>query len=128
MPKHPDEDDPKHAEPLPILYDEDEDDGEPEAEFDEEQIGDEPRTILITGACGNIGRKLRAAWEDVYDLVLIDIAAGPDDPDVTVGRPLRVRRGVDDPVPRRRHGGPPGRDAQPSIDLGGAGRAQHGCR
>jgi nucleoside-diphosphate-sugar epimerase len=84
MTKHPDEDDPKHAEPLPILYDDGEDDGEPEAEFDEEQIGDEPRTILITGACGNIGRKLRAAWEDVYDLVLIDIAAGPDDPEVTV--------------------------------------------
>jgi nucleoside-diphosphate-sugar epimerase len=45
-------------------------------------IEDEPRTVLITGACGNIGRKLRAAWADAYDLVLIDAAASPDDPDV----------------------------------------------
>ena len=84
MPKHPDEDDTKHTEPLPILYDDDEDEGEDEEDvhFEEDEIGDEPRTILITGACGNIGRKLRAAWEDVYDLVLIDITAGPDDPDV----------------------------------------------
>ena len=28
--------------------------------------------VLITGACGNLGRKLRAAWTDVYDLILID--------------------------------------------------------
>ena len=35
-------------------------------------IEGEPRTVLITGACGNIGRKLRTAWADVYDLVLID--------------------------------------------------------
>lgn len=47
-----------------------------------EAIEDEPRTVLITGALGNIGRKLRAAWTDVYDLVLIDRAADPDDPDV----------------------------------------------
>ncbi|HEX8204224.1 MAG TPA: NAD(P)-dependent oxidoreductase, partial [Isosphaeraceae bacterium] len=46
-----------------------------------EDLEDEPRTVLITGACGNIGRKLRAAWADVYDLVPIDSAAGPDDPD-----------------------------------------------
>ena len=37
-------------------------------------IEEEPRTVLITGACGNIGRKLRMAWADVYDLVLIDKA------------------------------------------------------
>ena len=37
-----------------------------------ESIEEEPRTVLITGACGNIGRKLRSAWADVYDLVLID--------------------------------------------------------
>jgi nucleoside-diphosphate-sugar epimerase len=47
-----------------------------------EAIEGEPRTVLITGACGNIGRKLRAGWADVYDLVLIDRAATADDPDV----------------------------------------------
>jgi NAD+ dependent glucose-6-phosphate dehydrogenase len=88
MPAHPDEDEPRLPGHLPILYD-DEDleegsDSESEAELDEEDIGDEPRTILITGASGNIGRKLRAAWEDVYDLVLVDAAASPDDPDVVV--------------------------------------------
>ena len=80
----PDHEDQRHSEPLPILYDDDEEDDDPEAddEQDEEEIGDEPRTILITGASGNIGRKLRAAWDDVYDLVLIDVEADPDDPDV----------------------------------------------
>ena len=68
-------------EPLPILYDDDEEGVEPGPE--EEEIGDEPRSILITGACGNIGRKLREAWEEVYDLVLVDLAAGSaDDEDV----------------------------------------------
>ena len=38
--------------------------------------------MLITGACGNIGRKLRAAWEDVYDLILLDANPGEDDHDV----------------------------------------------
>ena len=47
-------------------------------------IEEEPRTVLITGACGNIGRKLRAAWADVYDLVLIDKIADDDDPEVIV--------------------------------------------
>src|SRR6266700_1122784 len=28
------------------------------------------RTVLITGASGNIGRKLRDAWRETYDLVL----------------------------------------------------------
>jgi nucleoside-diphosphate-sugar epimerase len=84
MPNHPDEDDAKHSEHLPILQDdEDLDDEDPAPGFDEELIGDEPRTILITGACGNIGRKLRAAWEEVYDLVLIDIALGPEDDEVS---------------------------------------------
>jgi nucleoside-diphosphate-sugar epimerase len=79
----PDPEDPRHSEPLPILYDdEDDDESEAEEDLDEEEVGDEPRTILITGASGNIGRKLRAAWEDVYDLVLIDLAADPDDPEV----------------------------------------------
>jgi NAD+ dependent glucose-6-phosphate dehydrogenase len=85
MPDHPDEDDTRHSEPLPILYDDDDDDEDDDEEeglgIEEEPIGDEPRTVLITGACGNIGRKLRAAWDDRYDLVLIDIA-GADDPDV----------------------------------------------
>ena len=37
---------------------------------------------MITGACGNIGRKLRSAWADVYDLFLIDRVADEDDPDI----------------------------------------------
>ncbi len=63
------------AEGLPIL--DDDEDGLAEADPD-----DGPRTILITGANGNIGRKLRVAWEDVYDLVLVDLAEDPDDEDV----------------------------------------------
>ena len=59
-------------------FEDDDDDGE----FDDDDPADGPRTVLITGACGNIGRKLRAAWQDLYDLVLIDVAAEPDDPDV----------------------------------------------
>ena len=51
-----------------------------EAEF--ESVDDGPRTVLITGACGNIGRKLRAAWADSYDLILLDSAAGPEEPEV----------------------------------------------
>jgi NAD+ dependent glucose-6-phosphate dehydrogenase len=50
----------------------------------DENLADEPRTVLITGACGNIGRKLRAAWDDVYDLVLIDQKPDPDDPNLIV--------------------------------------------
>lgn len=44
--------------------------------------GDSIRTILITGANGNIASKLRDAWEGVYDLILIDAQADPDDPDL----------------------------------------------
>ena len=44
----------------------------PILEAGEEPIDDVPRTVLITGASGNLGRKLRAAWDQVYDLVLID--------------------------------------------------------
>jgi nucleoside-diphosphate-sugar epimerase len=80
MPDHPLEDDERDPESLPILY-EDEDVDE-EMDLGEESMGDEPRTILITGASGNIGRKLRAAWEDVYDLVLLDINADPAEPEV----------------------------------------------
>ena len=53
------------------------DDLETEDESLLESIEEEPRTVLITGACGNIGRKLRSAWADVYDLVLIDRVADP---------------------------------------------------
>lgn len=79
---------------LPIVDPEEEDDiddfddEDDEPELDEEalseSIEEETRTVLITGACGNIGRKLRAAWTDVYDLVLIDRSADEDDPDVIV--------------------------------------------
>jgi NAD(P)-dependent dehydrogenase (short-subunit alcohol dehydrogenase family) len=47
-----------------------------------DSIEEEPRTVLITGACGNIGRKLRRAWANVYDLVLIDRLDDPDDPEI----------------------------------------------
>jgi NAD+ dependent glucose-6-phosphate dehydrogenase len=66
--------------------DEDEEEDEEGVIVDEEllsqEIDEEPRTVLITGACGNIGRKLRAAWTDVYDLVLIDKEARDDDPEI----------------------------------------------
>lgn len=55
---------------LPILAD------------DEADLNDPPRTVLITGAAGTIGRKLRAAWGGVYDLILVDQRADPDDPDL----------------------------------------------
>ena len=54
---------------------------DPEEE-DDEGFEDEPRTVLITGACGNLGTKLRVAWADLYDLVLLDAAAPPHDPEV----------------------------------------------
>jgi NAD+ dependent glucose-6-phosphate dehydrogenase len=85
MANHPDDDETRHSDPLPILYEDedvDEAEGEDEPGLDEESIGDEPRTVLITGACGNIGRKLRAAWEEVYDLVLIDINPPTEDAEV----------------------------------------------
>jgi nucleoside-diphosphate-sugar epimerase len=60
----------------------DENETEDEDESLDEEIEEEPRTVLITGACGNIGRKLRAAWADVYDLVLVDKNPSDDEPDV----------------------------------------------
>lgn len=54
---------------------------DPEEEGDE-AFEDEPRTVLITGACGNLGMKLRVAWADLYDLVLLDAVAPPHDPEV----------------------------------------------
>jgi NAD+ dependent glucose-6-phosphate dehydrogenase len=95
-PDEPDEDDtgergagrrPGHlAFDLPIVDPEDGDDDDLDLEDEglAEAIEEEPRTVLITGACGNIGRKLRDAWTDVYDLVLIDKVADDDDPDVIV--------------------------------------------
>lgn len=55
-----------------------EDDAEAEEEEEEEDLEDEVRSVLITGANGNIGRKLREAWGDAYDLVLIDAETGGD--------------------------------------------------
>ncbi len=59
-----------------------EDDLEEEEDYDD--FEDSPRTVLITGANGNLGRKLRAAFADVYDLVLIDRSAAPDDDEMIV--------------------------------------------
>src|SRR6516164_1105531 len=50
----------------------DEDDEDEDDEDEEDDFDDDARVVLITGASGNIGRKLRAAWQDVYDLVLLD--------------------------------------------------------
>jgi nucleoside-diphosphate-sugar epimerase len=55
---------------------------DPEPDEDEAGYEEEPLAVLITGACGNLGMKLRAAWADVYDLVLLDVAASPNDPEV----------------------------------------------
>lgn len=75
---------------LPVIEDAGEDD---EAEGEEEAlietIEEEPRTVLITGASGNIGKKLRAAWVDVYDLVLID-RNPPEDDDEVIEADLEV--------------------------------------
>jgi NAD(P)-dependent dehydrogenase (short-subunit alcohol dehydrogenase family) len=72
---------------LPVIDDVDDDEGdEVESEGEEDglidTIEEEPRTVLITGASGNIGCKLRAAWADIYDLVLIDRNPPEDDDDV----------------------------------------------
>ena len=75
---------------LPIVNGDEEiefDDDPPDDEFDDEgelqdDLDSEPRTVLITGACGNLGRKLRAAWEEDYDLILIDANPPDDDPEV----------------------------------------------
>jgi len=70
---------------LPILDPDDDldaDDLDDDDDLDDLDIGDDSRTVLITGACGNIGRKLRAAWDDEYDLILLDSKFDPDDPEV----------------------------------------------
>ena len=57
---------PAHASDLPIInpnddedFDEDFDDEDPDEEALDLEMDSEPRVVLITGACGNIGRKLR---------------------------------------------------------------------
>ncbi len=54
--------------------------------LDEESDGfaDEPRSVLITGAAGNLGRKLVAAWTNQYDLILVDRTVHPDLPNLIV--------------------------------------------
>jgi len=69
------------ADDLPI-DDDDFDDDDGDDEFDDLDVDDDSRTVLITGAGGNIGRKLRAAWDDVYDLILLDSNFDPLDPEV----------------------------------------------
>lgn len=72
--------------PPPSLHILNQDDLEDEAdpELDGPEPDDSPRTVLITGADGNIGRKLREAWDGVYDLVLLDRAAPPGDDEIIV--------------------------------------------
>jgi nucleoside-diphosphate-sugar epimerase len=76
--------DPKPARPiLPALTIVDPDDqGDLEADWFEDGIPDDRRVILITGAAGNIGRKLRAAWSGTYSLILIDQHPPAADPDI----------------------------------------------
>jgi nucleoside-diphosphate-sugar epimerase len=45
---------------------------------------DDVRTVLITGAAGNLGRKLRAAWAERYEIIAVDAKDDPDDPDLVV--------------------------------------------
>ncbi len=86
-----DDDDEDEDENLDDLDDEDDDDElDVEDESLSESIEEEPRTVLITGANGNIGRRLRAAWTDVYDLVLIDQSAPDEDPDIIVADLARM--------------------------------------
>lgn len=77
-------DEPGPPAPPPALHILNQDEIEDDADLDEDEPDESPRTVLITGAVGNIGRKLREAWEGVYDLVLIDRAAPPGDDEVIV--------------------------------------------
>jgi NAD+ dependent glucose-6-phosphate dehydrogenase len=54
----------------------------PIVEEADEVLEDAPRTVLVTGASGNIGRKLREAWEGRYEIIPIDRVVAPDDPEV----------------------------------------------
>ena len=73
---------PFYARGLDVLHPDDVEDDDPDdgGEYDLDEDDDDEndvRTVLITGASGNIGRKLAAAWKDVYDLVLIDTDEDP---------------------------------------------------
>lgn len=63
-------------------FDDDDNDDDDDLDDDDFDVGDEARTVLITGALGDIGRKLWAAWDDEYDLILIDSRYDPDAPEV----------------------------------------------
>lgn len=57
----------------------------PMLDTDPERLDPEDRpTVLITGASGHLGRKLRAAWADQYDLILIDRNHDHDTADVII--------------------------------------------
>ena len=60
-------------------------------------------SVLITGANGNLGKKLREAWAEAYDLVLIDQNLDPDDSRRDRGRPFRAKRRPVHVLPRGRH-------------------------
>jgi NAD+ dependent glucose-6-phosphate dehydrogenase len=60
------------------VFDDDNDEDDDDDEFDD------VRVVLITGASGNIAQKLRAAWADLYDMILIDKEASPDDREVII--------------------------------------------
>ena len=70
--------------PADIDDDDDYDDDGDDDEYDDEDDEGSVRTVLITGAAGNLGRKLREAWSEVYDLILIDRRPDPDEPDLIV--------------------------------------------
>lgn len=59
---------------LPVL--------DPFEEQGEGEHDEAPRAVLITGAGGNIGRKLRAAWAGRYEIIPIDSRFDPDDPEL----------------------------------------------
>ncbi len=78
-PDRPEFRDPSPWPNLPIHEPDEDIDAESEIEDeDEDEVEDQVRSVLITGANGNIGRKLREAWGDAYDLVLIDENTGGD--------------------------------------------------
>jgi nucleoside-diphosphate-sugar epimerase len=49
-------------------------------------------TVLLTGAAGNLGRKLRAAWAGRYELICLDLTPG-DDPEI-IAADLAVAEGA----------------------------------
>ncbi len=51
---------------------------------EETAVADAPRTVLITGAAGDVGRTLSAAWADRYELIRLDRHDDPNDPDLIV--------------------------------------------